>query len=192
MAEVGCPRQRRSGQRRAAEAETERFESIASSMGCALTHVKKYARCAQSAVIPVNGEAERHDGWLPPSVSGGRRQPEAVCGGQAAHGATRLHSARQRDVVRVLSHDWQACRHLLERCVKNQPSLVEKGVVCPCTGVWGVVLSWRQRSPSQVSALTTRVGRGVSGSRVSLCLLSPTVCGVVCVSALPRVSSRRL
>jgi hypothetical protein len=141
VAEVGCPRQRRSGQRRAAEAETERFESIASSMGCALTHVKKYARCAQSAVIPVNGEAERHDGWLPPSVSGGRRQPEAVCGGQAAHGATRLHSARQRDVVRVLSHDWQACRHLLERCVKNQPSLVEKGVVCPCTGVWGVVLS---------------------------------------------------
>jgi hypothetical protein len=145
VAEVGCPRQRRSGQRRAAEAETERFESIASSMGCALTHVKKYARCAQSAVIPVNGEAERHDGWLPPSVSGGRRQPEAVCGGQAAHGATRLHSARQRDVVRVLSHDWQACRHLLERCVKNQPSLVEKGVVCPCTGVWGVVLSCRVR-----------------------------------------------
>ena len=147
MAEVGCPRQRRSGQRRAAEAETERFESIASSMGCALTHVKKYARCAQSAVIPVNGEAERHDGWLPPSVSGGRRQPEAVCGGQAAHGATRLHSARQRDVVRVLSHDWQACRHLLERCVKNQPSLVEKGVVCPCPGVWGVVLSWAARRP---------------------------------------------
>ena len=120
-------------------------------MGCALTHVKKYARCAQSAVIPVNGEAERHDGWLPPSVSGGRRQPEAVCGGQAAHGATRLHSARQRDVVRVLSHDWQACRHLLERCVKNQPSLVEKGVVCPCTGVWGVVLScWTRNNGGAV------------------------------------------
>ena len=134
-------------------------------MGCALTHVKKYARCAQSAVIPVNGEAERHDGWLPPSVSGGRRQPEAVCGGQAAHGATRLHSARQRDVVRVLSHDWQACRHLLERCVKNQPSLVEKGVVCPCTGVWGVVLSCCQTA-NKVQRLCGQIwGETISNNR---------------------------
>ena len=143
-AEVGCPRQRRSGQRRAAEAETESSKALPAALqqhGLRSDSCEKIREVCQSAVIPVRGEAERHDGWLPPSVSGGRRQPEAVCGGQAAHGATRLHSARQRDVVRVLSHDWQACRHLLERCVKNQPSLVEKGVVCPCTGVWGVVLS---------------------------------------------------